>query len=539
MFGSLGRRSRTLHIHVGPHKTGSTAIQRDLSRLADPIAAATGATPLKDQSLWDLAHALNARTRDDAEIAAQTKALVKACNRVPGDLLLSCEDIAGHLPGRAGNRHFYPGLWGHLNHLRKAFPKDQVRFYFFLRDPDAWLRSCYIQNLKHRTRFREFDKYLEFLRGTDDLWDKVIERPASRLGEHFTTIPYHEGGDFSATHALVGAIAGAEAAASLPDAPVRPNTSPPEPVIRLLEKANRSGASPQMVHAAKQSILNGTVHADPLPPAPQDTHPDWPTLRTRPDWLSPELEALWGRVEARISDETQPNLMPAPDSDLITLRTRPVEAEETFPEVQRIRMENQSRILNFRLRDQPQTCYLLTLVISYLRRGTDHTAHASHLFQRLWAEEYPVLLGFLETRWLISVLQTFMEHGTTEAQRITGAAGFLFANTLKLYEAERALDGLDADATYANLTPVTKSRFWGLDRLRVGGSDMALNTTAHLLELAAREERSGRVLQELLVRVKRNHTAFSRMDQTRAKHGVEEAQFANCWSFFEPVEGKG
>ena len=324
----------------------------------------------------------------------------------------------------------------------------------------------------------------------------------------------------------------------MPPAPTRPNASPDGVAVRLLEKANRSGASPQMVHAAKQSLLNGTRHADPIAPAPDGDRPDWPTARNRPDWLSPELEALWTRVEARIATEAQPNLMPPLDCDLVALRSQPVEAEETFPEVQRIRMENQVRILNFRMRDQPQTCHLLALVISYLRRGTEHTADASHLFQRLWAEEYPVLLGFLETRWLISVLQTFMEHGVTQDQRITGAAGFLFANTLKLYEAERALDGLEADATYANLVPATPSRFWGLDRLRVGGSDMALNTTAHLLELAAREDRSGRVLQELLVRIKRQHTAFSRMDRTRAKHGVEEDQFANCWSFFEPVEWK-
>ncbi|MEL7152412.1 MAG: hypothetical protein AAFN51_01165 [Pseudomonadota bacterium] len=538
MFGSLGRRSRTLHIHVGPHKTGSTAIQRDLASADSRIAQATGLTPLRDDSIWQLAHALNAKTRDTDLIDAETKALIDACDQLPGDLLISCEDLAGHLPGRAGMRLFYPGLWGSLNHLRKAFPKDRVRFYFFLRSPDAWLRSCYVQNLKHRTRFFSYDKYLRFLKPTDILWDGVIERPAERLGESFVTIPYQEGAAFSAPHALVGAISGGKAAAAMPPAPARPNRAPSDAVVRLLEKANRSGASPQMVHAAKQSIVNATVHADPIAPAPETARPDWPTDRTRPDWLSPELEALWIRVEGRIPLQDQSNLLPAPDCDLVALRQQPVGGEASLPDVERARMEDQARILNFRLRDQPQTCHLLAMVISYLRRDTGHDAHASHLFQRLWAEEYPVLLGFLETRWLISVLQTFMEHGVTQDQRVTGAAGFLFANTLKLYEAERALDGLDADATYPNLTPATRSGFWGLDRLRVGGSDMLLNTTAHLLELAAREERVGRVLQELLVRIKRQHTAFSRMDRTRAKHGVEEDQFADCWSFFEKVEWK-
>ena len=532
MFPSLGRRSRTIHIHVGPHKTGSTAIQEDLGQ----IAQAAGLTVLEDDSSWQLARALNARPRDEDAIQARTKALVKACKRLSGDLLISCEDLSGHLPGLADMRRCYPGLWGHLNHLRKAFPKDQVRFYFFLRAPDAWLRSCYVQNLKYRTQFKAYNKYLEFLRGTDGLWDSVIERPAARLGENFITLAYEEDPAFSASHALAEALAGADAAASISPTPARLNASPDDAVIRLLEKANRSGASPQMVDAAKQSIVNGTVHADPIAPAPDAAHPDWPTLRSRPDWLSPELEALWNRVETRIPTEAQPNLLPPLDCNLIALRSQPIEGEAALPDVQRIRMENQARILTFRMREQPQTCHLLALVISYLRRSTGHTAHASHLFQRLWTEEYPVLLGFLETRWLISILQTFMEHGVTQDQRITGAAGFLFANTLKLYEAERALDGLDPAATYPNLTPVTPSRFWGLDRLRVGGSDMLLNTTAHLLELAAREDLSGRVLQELLLRIKRQHTAFSRMDRTRAKHGVEEDQFANCWSFFEAVK---
>jgi len=535
MFLRSSRKSRIIHVHVGPHKTGSTAVQRDLADHGDRIARATGITPVRDQSLWDLAKALNRRDPEATE--AMTKALVKRCSGETGDILLSCEDLAGELPGRAGNRQFYASLWGNLNHLRKAFPKDRLRVYFFLRDPDAWLRSAYVQILKHRTRFRSFDKYLEFLHGTERLWDKVIERPADRLGEAFITVPYEEGDGFSASHALLAVLAGDRADGVLPEHTARPNRSPSDAVIALLERANRSGASGGAVDTAKRVLLRAPDPSD-ASTTTTEGRPAWPPQPVQPDWLSPELTALWSRVAARTPWQDQPNLMPPGDCDLAALRHVPVEGSDTLPEASRWQMPNQSEILKHRLRGQPMTCWLLGLVISYLRRNTGHEEHAAHLFQRLWAEEHEILLGFLETRWLISTFQTFMEHGISEDQRMIGGAAFLFTNTLKAYEAERALDGIPPDQTYPNEIPSVKSGFWGLDRYRVGGTDMLLNTLAHLLELAAREDRVGRVLQEFLLRMKRHHTAFSRMDQTRLAQDTDISQFEDCWSFFEPPKRK-
>jgi hypothetical protein len=249
--------------------------------------------------------------------------------------------------------------------------------------------------------------------------------------------------------------------------------------------------------------------------------------------LSPELARLWSRVEQRMQRQDQANLMPDADCDLVPYRTRIVEAPEALPDGGRARMENQARILAYRLRGLPETCHLLALAISYLRRNTDHTAHASTLFQRLWAEEHALLLGLLPTRWLVSAFQTFMEHGVNDAQRMIGAGGYFFANTLKLYEAERALDGLAPDATYPHAEPATKSGFAGLDRFRLGGTDLMLNTTATLLEIAARDATAGRVVQEFMLRLKASHSAFSRMDRSRIAHGIDVPQFADCWSFFE------
>ena len=181
--------------------------------------------------------------------------------------------------------------------------------------------------------------------------------------------------------------------------------------------------------------------------------PVWPPEIHMPDDLPPGLEALWVRTDTRVSASLQTNLMPPVDTDLRSLRTVLVKGSAQFPEGGREKMENQTKILEYRFQGLPQICYLLGLTISYLRRDTDHTDHARQLFHRLWAEEYPMLLAVLPTRWLISTFQTFMDHGLNENQRSIGTAAFFFCNLMKAYEAERAFETQPADAIYPNATP--------------------------------------------------------------------------------------
>lgn len=526
----FGTRRRTIHIHVGPHKTGSTAIQHALRDHREKLAQDFGTAVITDESVWSFARSVN--SENDAKADAELKSLLADCGKHSGDLLISCEDLAGHMPGRGNTKRVYGYLWPNLNRLRKAFRNDDVKFYFFVRDPERWLRSNYIQLLKYRSKFRSYEEFIAFMRDLDDVWDATLERVRDRLGENFIEIPYQEGSEFSASKAFLTNALGPAAAAILPTEEKRPNTAPSAEVIRFLERVNKSGASTHAVHTAKRFIL-GAEKPSALATA-QSHQPAWPPARDKPDWLATDLEALWTRVTWRAPSETQTNLLPDPLGDLSGYRLRIIDVEGDLPDVGRERMEDQAVILRHRLKGLPETCYLLGLAISYLRRNTGHEAHASQLFQRLWADEYPILLGFLPTRWIISTFQTFMDHGINEDQRTIGAAGFFMTNTLKMYEAERALEGLPADSTYANTTPVTKAGFWGLDRYGIGATDMLLNTNALFLELAAKEPLAGRVAQEFLLRVKHYHTAYSRMDNSRIKHQIDKPPFSDCWSFFEP-----
>ncbi len=520
--------TKTVHIHVGPHKTGSTAIQHQL-RATRHTLALHGVRVIYGPAVSALAQALAAE--DQEAIAVHLAQLRSDVDAAAGDCVMSCEDFAGDLVGRNRKRRIYPRLWPNLDAIQQGFAGLTVKFYFFCRDPEPWLASAYAQHLRFRTRFSSLDGFVAFFE-TDALWDGVLARAREQLGPRLVELPYWDDPDFSSVDALVEAIFGLENAPNLPQLAMRSNASPPPHIIKVLEAINGSSASSDAKRNAKQVLLDPT--STRVPQTSDQAQVAWPPKAARPDWLSPGLDSLWARVERRVQPQDQPWVLPEVTADLAPFREDIVTAEETFPEGDRSNMMMQERKLAFRFRGMPRTCLLLGLTISYLRRATRHSADASALFQRLWAEEHAILLGLVQTRWLISTFQTFMDHGANDAQRTIGAAGYFMSNTLKLYEAERAIEGLAPDAVYPGTKAQTKTGFRGLDRFGVGGTDLMVNHTALFLELAAHDPIAGRVAQEFLLRLKTAHSAFSRMDRSRVHHDVNIPQFASSWSFSDP-----
>jgi len=65
---------------------------------------------------------------------------------------------------------------------------------------------------------------------------------------------------------------------------------------------------------------------------------------------------------------------------------------------------------------QTELALLHGLLVSHLRKHT-YPDHAPALFRGLWAEQKHWLLEHLPTRWLISAVTTFADHGETGADR--------------------------------------------------------------------------------------------------------------------------
>jgi len=67
---------------------------------------------------------------------------------------------------------------------------------------------------------------------------------------------------------------------------------------------------------------------------------------------------------------------------------------------------------------------------------------------RLWAEQEDWLLDHLPTRWLISAIITFADHGQTEADRKLAQSFNILFSLMKIYESERAFSGLSSQKPF-------------------------------------------------------------------------------------------
>jgi hypothetical protein len=89
---------------------------------------------------------------------------------------------------------------------------------------------------------------------------------------------------------------------------------------------------------------------------------------------------------------------------------------------------------------QPALVLLHGIVIAHLRKRQFH-AHAHALFHRIWTEQGAFLLGVLDTRWLISAIITFGDHGQTASAQMLGREMGMLFSVMKLYEFERLHSG--------------------------------------------------------------------------------------------------
>lgn len=213
------------------------------------------------------------------------------------------------------------------------------------------------------------------------------------------------------------------------------------------------------------------------------------------------------------------------------------------PKTPRSDMANHRLRLRNEFQGAPEICFVNALCIAYLRRRTPHTKHAQALFMRLWEEEGTFLTQHSQTRWLLSTLGTFMDHGQNAGQRMIGAAGITFGNTVKLYEWERVAHGLLPNSPYTEqqLTPDLEA-LPGAGRISIGRGDIARNTLAYLTDLSLRDPVAGPVLLALLLRIQEGTTVFTRLDNAKRALDAAEADGTlprRHWSFGRHPDDKG
>ena len=511
---------KQVHLHIGPHKTGSTALQAYFKSHADLIMDQSGWRYVDDAIVADTALAMNEENLPSLAVHLTSIGSDK--------ILIINEDFCGDFPIRNGVRTLYPSLRSNLQMIKDTFDDYDLSISFCHRQMATWLQSVYHQNLKFRAGLKSFDHFEGLLDFPLD-WIGLLTDLKSAMSTQCTVIDYDAAG--SDLHMAMLDTLGADIK-NLP-AFDPANVSPKAPVIKLLELINQSSCSRPQNRAAKTAILGSNeakvarARLDSVLSIEKGSYSDWPLAV--PD--AKVFPALSDRIAWDMRADTQPDLMPEVNVDLHADRTQFLPKIEAAPDVSRAQMVDQETLLRFELQGQSILQLYHGLTISYLRRNTDHTQKARILFHRLWNEEHALLLGTLKTRWLISAFQTFADHGLSAEQRQIGAAAYYYANMIKVQEAERSFDGLQPDTIYKQTTPNMRQGFRGLDRFKLGNSDILPNMNAHLLGLTAQDEIVGRIVVEFMRRTQAAHTVFSRMDENRVVHEIENPNFQNAWSF--------
>lgn len=155
-----------LLVHAGFHKTGTTSIQRTLDANRTTLAPVLRILLKPDMIAVTEAARACSRAQDEIEwtrFLDEVRLLFQSLDATdPRPVLMSCEDLAGHMPFRYALPDYgaAPRLAGGLAEMAEAvFPGARIDFVFTTRSAEAWVRSCWAQHVR-ATRFTEdIDSY--------------------------------------------------------------------------------------------------------------------------------------------------------------------------------------------------------------------------------------------------------------------------------------------------------------------------------------------------------------------------------------------
>lgn len=167
---------RKIVIHAGFHKTGTSTVQAVLRTNRKALMPAL-AIRLKGQ-MQELMHATRGYSTH-----CTADALDKVSRRFDGlladlpgmprrTLLLSAEELSGHMPGRGAlaNYDATPVLmylfWERAN---AAFPKTPAHFVFATRSADGWHRSAWAEHVKSSGMTLDYENYVQRYAGASNL----------------------------------------------------------------------------------------------------------------------------------------------------------------------------------------------------------------------------------------------------------------------------------------------------------------------------------------------------------------------------------
>ncbi|MDF1856726.1 sulfotransferase [Pseudooceanicola sp.] len=246
-------------IHAGFHKTGTSSIQAAL-KANHPRLAAHVQVLLKPQ-LTALLHAARGYStwRDPltlAKFTSRAETLVAGLSGLKQrPLILSAEELSGHMPGRAGIDDYSaaPELMADLTAaILRRFPRAEIRLVYSTRSAESWLRSAHWEHVKSSSLTDDLATFSARLAGAADL-NAAAETVAARIAPLPVTCLPLERSDDPVAALLQQAGVDPALSATLTPAKHR-NAARPDALDDLLE-INRTIANRDQRRELKQARL--------------------------------------------------------------------------------------------------------------------------------------------------------------------------------------------------------------------------------------------------------------------------------------------
>ncbi|WP_444665592.1 hypothetical protein [Cereibacter changlensis] len=199
-------------------------------------------------------------------------------------------------------------------------------------------------------------------------------------------------------------------------------------------------------------------------------------------------------------------------ADLAALAHQPVLPEPSRPASGQSRKLQELRA---ELAGQSELALLNALCIAHLRKR-GFPPEAPPLFRRIWTEQGEALLKSLDSRWLISSIITFADHGETEAQRRLGASMQVLFSLMKLYEAERLHSGHAPQQPFRLNRRAAAPLPLGMTGFSIASGGLDVNLLAPIWDEALRTPVAGPLACHLLERMNADPgTVFRRLAMMR------------------------
>lgn len=257
---------RRIIIHAGFHKTGTTNLQQTLRanraalRPDVRLVLRPGMNALCESARG---YSISREDYDLGLVKYEAALLMEALERETArTLVISSEDLSGHMPGRHGLRSYgaAPDLMRALSVAIKAVDSNaQVTFFFTTRAADPWLRSCYAQHLRTARMIWDEAEYIKRLKASAAL-EQIIDQIRSEVPDSdvvAAALEAHANRPLGMAEALLDNLDFPKSRrAKLVPSSTR-NAALSADVCTELLALNRSDLEPAALKKAKRAVIDG------------------------------------------------------------------------------------------------------------------------------------------------------------------------------------------------------------------------------------------------------------------------------------------